>query len=202
MNAIVVTPGYRLNVFGFLASKELAKESEDGSCGNYGFWDQRLALKWVSKHISHFNGNPDNITVGGLSAGAHSTHSQLLYEFTKSKEDPQFKRMIRRVFLQSNAVCLPSKTLDEVESLGQLRDLCRKVGIKEELNDEDKLKELRKIDGEKLVQLLPQMQFHTFRAVDDQSGNGGGFVRSDWIQSMKSGEFGKWCKENGIRIMM
>lgn len=40
---VFVTPAYRLNVFGFLASPELA-EREGDAIGNFGFWDQRVAL--------------------------------------------------------------------------------------------------------------------------------------------------------------
>jgi len=39
---IVVTTNYRLNVFGFLGSAELANSSADGSTGNFGLQDQRL----------------------------------------------------------------------------------------------------------------------------------------------------------------
>lgn len=37
--------------------------------GNYGFWDQRLALEWTYKNISYFGGDASNITVAGYSAG-------------------------------------------------------------------------------------------------------------------------------------
>jgi len=70
--AIVVMPGYRLNLFGFLASKELQSEAQvDGeNAGNMGFWDQRTALEWTASMISAFGGNRDNITAAGYSAGA------------------------------------------------------------------------------------------------------------------------------------
>eukprot|EP01050_Picozoa_sp_SAG11_P009805 SAG11_NODE_949_length_6408_cov_16.986210_2_plen_98_part_00 len=44
---VVVTINYRLNVFGFLGSSELANSSADGSTGNFGLQDQRLAMEWV-----------------------------------------------------------------------------------------------------------------------------------------------------------
>ena len=49
---IVVTFNYRLGLFGFLASEELASRAADGSTGNYGMADQRLALQWVYEHIA------------------------------------------------------------------------------------------------------------------------------------------------------
>lgn len=39
LQAIVVSIGYRLNIFGFLACSSLN--------GNFGLWDQRLALEWI-----------------------------------------------------------------------------------------------------------------------------------------------------------
>ncbi len=67
---VVVGIEYRLGVFGFLASPELAAESPDHAAGNYGLMDQIAALKWVKTNIARFGGDPDNVTVGGQSAGA------------------------------------------------------------------------------------------------------------------------------------
>jgi len=51
---IVVLPAYRLNIFGFLASKEPLGEDAGRGAGNYGFWDQRAALEWVRDNIGYF----------------------------------------------------------------------------------------------------------------------------------------------------
>ncbi|HEV7220627.1 MAG TPA: carboxylesterase family protein [Terriglobales bacterium] len=69
---IVVEPNYRLGVFGFFAHPELTKESGHNSSGNYGLLDQVAALQWVVKNIAAFGGDPQNITIGGESAGSLS----------------------------------------------------------------------------------------------------------------------------------
>lgn len=43
---MIIAPAYRLNLFGFLACKELIEEGGEGAL-NLGFWDQRLALEYV-----------------------------------------------------------------------------------------------------------------------------------------------------------
>ncbi|PWW80865.1 alpha/beta-hydrolase [Tuber magnatum] len=49
-----------------------------GSLSAYGgFLDQRLALKWVRKHICGFRGDPDMVTVGGNSAGSFAAEIHL-----------------------------------------------------------------------------------------------------------------------------
>ncbi len=63
---VVVTPNYRLGPFGYLYAPGL-------SPANLGLQDQVAALDWVTSHIADFGGDPGAITVGGQSAGGHST---------------------------------------------------------------------------------------------------------------------------------
>jgi para-nitrobenzyl esterase len=69
---VVVNANYRLGVFGFLAHPELTKESPRHASGNYGLLDQVAALRWVRKNIVAFGGDPNEITIGGESAGSLS----------------------------------------------------------------------------------------------------------------------------------
>ncbi|RYY32635.1 hypothetical protein EON62_05115, partial [archaeon] len=75
---ILVTINYRLGVLGFLAGDALRAESSDGSVGNYGFQDQRMALQFTRAIIGSFGGNPEQITIFGQSAGGGSTASHLV----------------------------------------------------------------------------------------------------------------------------
>ena len=66
---VLVTINYRLGVFGFLATPDLATE-QGGSAGNYGLMDMVAALQWVKKNIAEFGGDPNNVTIFGESAGS------------------------------------------------------------------------------------------------------------------------------------
>ena len=73
---VVVTVNYRLNVFGFLAHPELTKENPNAPT-NFGNLDQQFGLMWTKRNIASFGGDPDNITIGGQSAGGGSVLTQL-----------------------------------------------------------------------------------------------------------------------------
>ena len=50
----------------------------DNGSTNNGLKDQRKALEFVQKYISHFGGDPGHVTIGGASAGAQSVDLQVL----------------------------------------------------------------------------------------------------------------------------
>jgi para-nitrobenzyl esterase len=68
--AVVVTPNYRLGVFGFMAHPELTKESGHNASGNYALLDLVAALQWVHINVGAFGGDPNNVTISGESAGS------------------------------------------------------------------------------------------------------------------------------------
>jgi len=72
LGAVVVTVNYRLGRLGFLSLPGLSAESSHNASGNYGFLDQVAALKWVRENIEQFGGDPENVTIFGVSAGSAS----------------------------------------------------------------------------------------------------------------------------------
>lgn len=68
---VVVTVNYRLGNLGFLGFPGLT------NVGAFGIEDQQAALRWVRRNIARFGGDPDNVTLAGESAGAHSVCAQL-----------------------------------------------------------------------------------------------------------------------------
>ncbi len=79
---VVVTVNYRLNVFGFLAHPELTASQPDAP-SNFGHLDQRAGILWARRNIAAFGGDPDNITIGGQSAGGGSVCAQLTSPMTE-----------------------------------------------------------------------------------------------------------------------
>ena len=96
---IVVNLGYRLGVFGFLATEELQAEDPNGSTGNYGLMDQIKALEWVRDNIAAFGGDPDNVTLSGESAGAACV--------TALCTSPEAKGLFRRAIAESSTTTAP-----------------------------------------------------------------------------------------------
>jgi len=79
---IVVTVNYRLNAFGFTCHPEITAEAPDAPA-NFGYLDQRYGTMWVKRNIAAFGGDPDNITIGGQSAGGGSTMAQVASPMNK-----------------------------------------------------------------------------------------------------------------------
>lgn len=65
---VAVSFGYRIGALGFLPSSLSQKEG----LLNLGLRDQVHLLQWVQENIANFGGDPANVTLFGLSAGAHS----------------------------------------------------------------------------------------------------------------------------------
>ncbi|RDW87219.1 carboxylic ester hydrolase-22 [Coleophoma crateriformis] len=98
---MVVTFNYRLNSLGFLPSGMFEKEG----LLNLGLLDQLQLLEFVQEHISSFGGDPENVTLGGRSAGAHSVGIHYFHNYTTgSTEAKSGKALFSKAILQSGSV--------------------------------------------------------------------------------------------------
>lgn len=54
--------------------------------GNNGLKDQVKALSWIKENIKYFGGNPNSVTLTGVSAGAASVHYHFLSPLSRGKK--------------------------------------------------------------------------------------------------------------------
>ena len=114
---VVVTVGYRLNCFGFLCHPEITAEAPEAPA-NFGFLDQQFATRWVKRNIAAFGGDPENITIGGQSAGGMSVCAQMTC--------PGNEGLFQRAIVQSGTFTQPygarmglfPRTMAEAEAQG------------------------------------------------------------------------------------
>ncbi|CAO2610067.1 Acylcarnitine hydrolase [Lemmus lemmus] len=100
-DVVVVTIQYRLGVLGFFST------GDEHARGNWGYLDQVAALRWVQKNIAHFGGNPDVVTIFGVSAGGTSVSSLVV--------SPMSKGLFHRAIMQSGVSLLPDLISDTHE---------------------------------------------------------------------------------------
>ena len=137
---VCITISYRLNVFGYFAHDELANEDADGSTGNYGLLDQIRALNWVKDNIAYFNGDPNNVTIAGESAGSSCVSALCV--------TPLANGLFKRAIGESSSVAtkVPPHTFrSKHKALEVGRNIMGEFGCAS-------IEELRKIPAEKLVQ--------------------------------------------------
>ncbi|XP_069123063.1 fatty acyl-CoA hydrolase precursor, medium chain-like isoform X2 [Argopecten irradians] len=104
-DVIVVTVNYRLGLLGFLSTMDNA------SLGNYGLWDQRLAIQWVKQNIPAFGGIPNSITIFGESAGSMSVALHALI--------PENQGLFQRVIGESGPANSPIAMTQEARNISR-----------------------------------------------------------------------------------
>ncbi|KAF9563588.1 carboxylesterase [Agrocybe pediades] len=189
---IWVNIGYRLSAFGFIAS------DRPKLTGNYGFKDQWLALEWIKANIEAFGGDPSDIQLTGLSAGAHSVH-QILHHASilpKGKLAP-----FTTAVLQSNAIITDPKTPAELRP--QFDALCRALKLDPEApNILATLKDPIKVPWKSITEIIENEGFGKY-------GTFRGCLSDDWItvspgpmEWQHSGLFARALKEHGVRSIV
>ena len=115
--AVVVSPNYRLGVFGFLAHPELTKESGHKASGNYALLDLVAALQWVHNNIAGFGGDPDNVTISGESAGSFAVSALMASPLAQGR----FHKAIGEsgAFFPNDRATLVAKSLRDTERAGK-----------------------------------------------------------------------------------
>jgi acetylcholinesterase len=140
---------YRLSSFGFLYS------ATDDAPGNVGIWDQALALEWVNDNIKYFGGDPNRITIMGLSAGSWSVSLLIMSPITRN--------MFRNAVMQSAAV---TNNIINGEPKDRLREWLKGahlIGCNDQMLTEftpEVMQCLKTVDPNKLVRIpeLPELR--------------------------------------------
>ena len=132
-DVILVSVEYRLNVFGFLHLSHLPDGADYPDAQNLGLMDQLMALKWVHENIAAFDGNPDNVTIFGESAGAGSV---TLLPLVKGSQ-----QYFKRVIAESGA---PVFTRSTEEAIACTNELMAQLGC-------STVADLQKVEVSKLV---------------------------------------------------
>lgn len=90
---IYISINYRLGAFGFLGGFETDIADAAGYASlNAGYWDQRLAMRWVQENIAAWGGDKERVTIFGESSGASSVAAQMLAD--RGKVDGLFRAAI------------------------------------------------------------------------------------------------------------
>lgn len=136
---IYVAINYRITIFGF-ARLPLLKEQKSM---NVGMRDQRLAFQWIQDHISSFGGDPERMTVFGLSAGG--TFPSLHFVSYGGEQGVPFAQLWSMSGPPGNAV---NMTSDVIET--HTRAVAEKLGCGTD-SDEETLECLRMVPEKELT---------------------------------------------------
>lgn len=108
-DVVYVNIEYRFGPFGGVDLSAWDAEGEYADSNNIQILDQIQALKWVKQNIAAFGGDPDNIGIGGQSAGCMSVFTLMSM--------PESARLFNKAICMSSAPTSgPIRTTKEPES--------------------------------------------------------------------------------------
>ncbi|KAF7317742.1 Carboxylic ester hydrolase [Mycena kentingensis (nom. inval.)] len=190
-NEVYVNLGYRLSAFGFLAS------DSPPISGNFGFKDLWLGVSWIKEHINAFGGDPENIQITGLSAGAHAVH-QLLHFASHLPEG--VSAPFSSAVLQSNSIIYPPRTPAELRP--QFAALC--TALKIDPTSPTALAQLKSVAPEEITTAIETdalgVVYGTFRGCwDGQNWLPSSANPMEW---QRSGAFARALRAKGVRSIV
>ncbi|KAI1130320.1 carboxylesterase 3 [Nemania abortiva] len=122
---------YRVGPLGFLPSNVTAKRG----LLNLGLKDQQFFFEWVRNNLPDIGGDPDNVTIMGLSAGSHSIGHHLISYSPANKlisgPPPFQKAIIESGGATARAVFVPNHPLHE-QQFQEFLTACGLDGVSED----------------------------------------------------------------------
>ena len=147
-DVVVVSIGYRLNIFGFFKHPNMSKQT-----GNFGLEDQILSLQWLKENIKYFGGDPNNITIFGESAGG----AHISYHLVSPASEGLFEKAI----IQSGGYNLvsPYSLLDIQEAYNFAKEAT-------DIISPNNFEALRNIDSKRLLDVSKAMGYPFHPIID------------------------------------
>ena len=151
-DVIVVTLNYRVAQLGFLRTDDII--------GNFGLWDQHLALKWVKNNIPSFGGDVDKITIFGESAGSIGVMYQNLF--------PGNQNLFHRAIAMSGSISSPWGFASNETALNQFDVFTKAAGCR---GTHDQIMDcMRKVSANELLNIMNNESFYDSLIVPNRDG--------------------------------
>ena len=166
-DVVVVSIGYRLNIFGFFRHPNMSKQT-----GNFGLEDQILSLQWLKENIKYFGGDPNNITIFGESAGG----AHISYHLVSPASEGLFEKAI----IQSGGYNLvsPYSLLDIQEAYNFAKEAT-------DIISPNNFEALRNIDSKRLLDVSKAMGYPFHPIID------GNLIEKQILNIYSSGNLNK-----------
>ena len=140
-DVVFVAIQYRLGMFGFLSTED------ENAPGNYGMFDQLVALQWVKKNIAAFSGDPNSVTIMGQQAGGASVHYHMLSPLSRGLFN-------QAVSMSGSALCWWASIKRPLEKARKLARLTKCPGHKGSNDEPDANKKMIECFREKNMEDL------------------------------------------------
>lgn len=118
---VFVSVAYRVGIMGFIDFSQVNGGEAYKDSTNLGLLDILQALRWINENISAFDGDKNNITLMGQSAGAGAI--SLLMTM------PESKNLFKRAILESGSVSLSTRKKDGLKLAEKLLEVTNKTDM-------------------------------------------------------------------------
>ena len=152
--AVVVSISYRLGPLGFFAHDKLPNQP-----ANFALLDMQQALVWVKENIAAFDGDPNNVTIFGVSAGGMAVNMLMV--------NPDARGLFNKAIAQSGYATWPLSRTRKVHHNNIREWSGEPVAIAEQLGKETiqatdanatTLEQMKTIPAESLVNTIRGFQ--------------------------------------------
>ena len=152
--------------------------NNDDAPGNAAMYDMVTALQFVKKHIHHFGGNPDLITIAGQSAGSVAVTHLLLSPLTRDEN------LFHRAIAMSGSAMLEWGTITAADAKSTSLDLARSLGCYDGSGNIDNVANC--LRGKKTSELVKALEAYQVSAkITELNRTGGDNFFCDLVEGEK-----------------